>query len=182
MPFVQERADLVLDRANGAGVAALIDQLLADDLAELDPLVERRGILLGARASGEEVRLAPHRGGLLIAGPSGGGKSTMMIGILERLTEQAYQFCLIDPEGDYATIESGTVVGDSQRPPSLQEVFQLLDQPDQQVVVNLLGIQLADRPGFFSSLLTRLLDLRTKKGRPHWIVADEAHHLLPASG
>jgi hypothetical protein len=160
----------------------LIDQLLADDLAAADPLPERRGILLGTRASGEEMRLAPHSGGLLIAGPSGGGKSTMMIGILERLAERAHQFCLVDPEGDYSEIENGTVVGDSQLPPSLQEIFQLLDQPDQQVVVNLLGIQLADRPAFFGSLLARLLDLRTKKGRPHWIVADEAHHLMPATG
>jgi hypothetical protein len=88
----------------------------------------------------------------------------------------------VDPEGDYAEIENSTVVGDSQLPPSLQEVFQLLDRPDQEVVVTLLGIQLADRPAFVDSLLTRLLELRTKKGRPHWIVADEAHHLLPASG
>jgi hypothetical protein len=90
LPFVKERADLVLDRDHGAGVAELIEKLLTDDLAEADPLLERRGILLGTRTSDEEVRLAPHSGGLLIAGPSGGGKSTIMIGILERLTEQAY--------------------------------------------------------------------------------------------
>lgn len=182
LPALKERADVVLTRDHGAGVEELIDKLLADDLAEADATIARRGILLGTRESGEEVRLAPHRSGLLIAGPSGSGKSTMMIGILERLAERAYQFCLVDPEGDFGGIENGTVVGDSQQPPSLQEIFQLLDQPAEQVIVNLLGVQLADRAAFFSTLLTRLMDLRTKTGRPHWIVADEAHHLLPATG
>jgi hypothetical protein len=32
----------------------------------------------------------------------------------------------------------------------------------------------------FSSLLVRLQDLRASTGRPHWIVVDEAHHVLPA--
>jgi hypothetical protein len=37
----------------------------------------------------------------------------------------------------------------------------------------------ADRPSFFASLLPRLKELRAHTGRPHWIVLDEAHHLLP---
>jgi hypothetical protein len=42
------------------------------------------------------------------------------------------------------------------------------------------GLPIADRPGFFASLAPRLQELRAKSGRPHWIVIDEAHHLLPA--
>ena len=38
---------------------------------------------------------------ILIAGPSGSGKSTVTAGIVERLIEQNYQVCVIDPEGDY---------------------------------------------------------------------------------
>jgi hypothetical protein len=47
-------------------------------------------------------------------------------------------------------------------------------------VVNLLGVALERRPPFFTSLLQGLLELRTRTGRPHWIVVDEAHHLMPA--
>lgn len=47
--------------------------------------------------------------------------------------------------------------------------------------MNLLGVPLEERPSFFVSLLPRLQELRAKTGRPHWIVVDEAHHLLPAS-
>ena len=42
-------------------------------------------------------------------------------------------------------------------------------------------MQLADRPGYLAGLLPELLALRERTGRPHFIVLDEAHHMLPAS-
>ena len=45
--------------------------------------------------------------------------------------------------------------------------------------MNLLGVSLEDRPAFFAQILTAILELRTRTGRPHWLVVDEAHHLLP---
>jgi hypothetical protein len=38
-----------------------------------------------------------------------------------------------------------------------------------------------ERPGFLQTLLPRLAELRSRTGRPHWIILDEAHHVLPAS-
>ena len=48
------------------------------------------------------------------------------------------------------------------------------------MVVNLLGLQLQDRPAFLATLLPALIALRARLGRPHVVVVDEAHHLLPA--
>ena len=48
------------------------------------------------------------------------------------------------------------------------------------MIVNLLGVKLEDRPAFFATLLLRLHESRARSGRPHWILVDEAHHLLPA--
>lgn len=45
-----------------------------------------------------------------IVGPSGSGKSTLTTALLERLAEQHYQFCVIDPEGDYDTFEKAVVL------------------------------------------------------------------------
>ena len=59
--------------------------------------------------------------------------------------------------------------------------MQLLKNPDANVVVNLIGLPLADRPPYFMGLLPRLQEMRGKTGRPHWIVVDETHHLLPAA-
>src|SRR5262249_24867781 len=36
-------------------------------------------------------------------------------------------------------------------------------------------------PSFLLALLPRVQELRARKGRPHWLVLDEAHHLLPSS-
>jgi hypothetical protein len=117
----------------------------------------------------------------LFAGPSGSGKSTAATAVLERLAAAGYQFCLIDPEGDYETFAGAITLGDAARAPSVDEVVQVLDEPSASVVVSLLGLRLADRPAFFAALLPRLQALRAQTGRPHWIAIDEAHHLLPAS-
>src|SRR5207244_490581 len=117
---------------------------------------------------------------LLFAGPSGSGKTDLARGFLERLAERAYQFCVVDPEGDYGTLDPAVSIGDSKRAPSVDEVLQLLADPGHNAVVNLLGLQLERRPAFFESLLPRLQELRARLGRPHLVMVDEAHHLMPA--
>ena len=180
LPLVQERADWVTPGRNGEGVVQLIDKLLENDLADLEDRLSRHFIPIGARTDGEEVRLDPHGLAVLVAGSSGSGKSTFATGVLERLAGQGYQFCIVDPEGDYALFEGIIVLGDKERPPTVAGVLEVLEQPNRNAVVNLLGLALAERPAFFSRLLPGLQDLRSRTGRPHWIVVDEAHHLLPA--
>jgi hypothetical protein len=46
-------------------------------------------------------------------------------------------------------------------------------------VVNLIGLSMPHRPEFFDALMPRIQELRARAGRPHWLVVDEAHHLLP---
>jgi hypothetical protein len=58
--------------------------------------------------------------------------------------------------------------------------MKLLKNGRESISVNLLGVPLTDRPAYFVSLLPRLQELRAQTGRPHWLVVDEAHHLLPA--
>jgi hypothetical protein len=49
------------------------------------------------------------------------------------------------------------------------------------VVVNLLAVTMDNRPAFLASLLPHLQHLRNRTARPHWLIIDEAHHLLPPS-
>jgi HAD superfamily hydrolase (TIGR01484 family) len=181
LPTVKDNADLVTWADHGAGVTELIAELIADDLGKLEPKLTRHHIPLGTRDSGEEMGVQPYGINLLLTGSSGSGKSTVATGLLERLAEHGYQFCIIDPEGDYEAFEGAVVLGNNQRAPGVDEVLQLLENPETNAVVNLLGLRLEDRPSFFVGLLPRLQELRVQTGRPHWVVVDEAHHLLPWS-
>jgi HAD superfamily hydrolase (TIGR01484 family) len=180
LPALKERCDLVTDGDHGRGVSELAERLLATDLQELESELTRHDVLLGAR-DGQEVLFPPYGRGLLVAGPSGSGKSSLAGGLLERLAEAGYQFCLVDPEGDYESFAGAVTIGDAQRPPRETETLELLERSDQNVVVNLLGQPLDDRPGFFQGLLPQLQALRSRVGRPHWLVVDEAHHMLPST-
>ncbi|MFC4062237.1 HAD-IIB family hydrolase [Planomonospora corallina] len=180
LPAVKEHCDLVTGQDRGAGVGELIDRMIEDDLAGADP--ERHHVLLGTGPDGAdgEVRLPPYGLRLLVTGPSHSGKSTVTGALLERVSEAGYQYCLIDPEGDYTDgIKDAIVLGDARRAPTEEEILQVLKDVRQSVVVNLLGVSLDDRPGFFEAFLPRLSALRSRHGHPHWLVVDEAHHMMP---
>src|SRR5438445_11834811 len=179
MPTWRERADHVTSAPNGRGVEEVIDRLLLDDLRGVRNRLVRQPILLGTSADGTKVSIDSCDASLVIAGPSSSGKSATMIGLLERLTQADFQVCLFDPEGDYSHLEDIVTLGSSEQPPNITEIFQILHNPKSSLIVNLLGLPLADRPLFFAALLPKLQELRAKTGRPHWIILDEAHHLLP---
>lgn len=181
LPMIKEHTDFVTERDQGEGVIELIDRLLASDLGELDSRLGRHHLLLGVAENERGVRLPPYGKNILVAGTSGSGKSTFATGFLEQLTEMKYQFCIIDPEGDYSNIERAVVLGNKQSLPVAQEVMKILDRPDQNVVVNLLGVRLEDRPPFLQTFLPHLHELRARVGRPHWILLEEIHHLIPSS-
>jgi hydroxymethylpyrimidine pyrophosphatase-like HAD family hydrolase len=180
LPAVKDTADIVLARDHGAGVSDLVREIIADDLAGHGAKLRRHEVLLGKDPAGEEVTLSPNAVSALVVGTSGGGKSTLVTGLIERLHAKAYSFCIIDPEGDYDAFEGAAVIGSPTRAPSVDECMQLLEKPEVNAVINLVGIKFADRPAFFLSLFARVRDLRARTGRPHWLIVDEAHHVLPA--
>jgi hypothetical protein len=178
---VKARVDFVTAADHGAGVVQLIDDIIATDLAELNRRLTRHDLVIGQVGTGADVRLTPHEGVLLIAGPSGGGKTRVTTALLERLCDAAYQFCVVDPEGDYHEFPGAIALQGSDPRALVEEALRVLDRPSENVVVSLLGLRLEERPPFLQLLLPRLLELRGATGRPHWIVIDEAHHLLPSS-
>jgi HAD superfamily hydrolase (TIGR01484 family) len=179
LPTLKERADLVTRGARGEGVAELVDMLLDDDLRHAGRDLRRHDVLIGEGEDGDKAWLDPYGTRVLVAGPSGSGKSKSTTALAERLVAGGYQFCLVDPEGDYEGFASTVKLGDPERMPTVEEVLQVLAHPGQSAIVNLLGVKLQDRPAFFASLVPRLVELRLKTGRPHWLIVDEAHHMLP---
>lgn len=179
LPSIRERVDFVTKADRGAGVVELIGKLEADDLDSIRPRLSRHQIRLGTDSSGRAVGVDPYGPNIMIAGPSGSGKTTLATGIIEQLVERAYQFCLLDPEGDYEGLEGPIEIGGPGRRPDPAEVAKALQQPGRSVSVNLLGVPLEERPLFLGALIPLLHELRERFGRPHQLVLDESHHLVP---
>ncbi len=180
LPALKDRADWVTNADHGEGVQELIDQLLSDDLGSAGAAVRRHDIRLGF--DGDTPVCLPAAGAtVLLAGGSGGGKSTLVTGLIERIAEAGYQFCAIDPEGDYPVFPETVVLGDSKNAPTNDQILSVIEKPTVNAVVNLLGVRFDDRPQFFNTLLSALHKMQAAKGRPHWLIVDEAHHVLPAA-
>jgi hypothetical protein len=174
---LKEHADIVTVGRRGDGVAELIGRLIDSDLAGID--LQRHELVIGT-GDASDVRLPPYCGAVMVSGPSGSGKSTIAATILERLAGAGYQFCLLDPEGDYEDCAPAIVVRGGGIDVLIEEALNVLDKPANHAVINVVDLPIQDRPLFFERLVPRLQAFRARYGRPHWIVVDEVHQFLPA--
>lgn len=141
----------------------------------------RRRILLGHRHDGTPVNLAVRGRPVLIAGEPGTGKSWIAGLMCEQLILQGYCLCVIDPEGDYASLEalpSVVVLGGDDPPPNARDLTRALRHADVSIVVDLSKVRHREKVHYVENVVDLLLRLRRQTGLPHRIVVDEAHYLM----
>jgi len=138
LPSVKDRVALVTTGARGAGVAELVDRLLATDLVELGAGWQRGRVALAQDADGAPLVYAPQCESVLLTGQSGSGKSTLTLGLLQRIAAAGFQWCILDPEGDYEGTEASVTEGTAENVPDPAQVVDLLRKSGTGVVVNML--------------------------------------------
>jgi hydroxymethylpyrimidine pyrophosphatase-like HAD family hydrolase len=180
LPTLKERVHLVTQGECGAGVTELMHQIAENDLRRHAAWLGQP-INVGRDERGHDVNLLPAAVNL-IAGTSGAGKSKVTTAFLEGLASSKYQFSVLDAEGDYENLEQAVVLGDSLHVPTPSDLLKALEHPSRNVVANMLGVELGQRPAVFRTMLSELQSLRNRLGRPHCIVVDEAHHFLSPPG
>jgi len=143
----------------------------------------RRRLQLGHQLDGTPVRLAIRGRTVIIAGEPGSGKSWLAGLHCEQLILQGYCLCIIDPEGDYLSLEAlpGVVImGGDDPPPRARELAQALRHPDISIVIDLSKLTHQAKDEYLHELLPTLTALRRQTGLPHKILLDEAHYYLAA--
>lgn len=176
---IKALSDFTTVADHGKGVEEVMDELISTDLTNQDEKLVRHHLRLGTKADGASWLIEPYRPGILLSGVSGCGKTTFAISMAEALVRQNYQFCLIDPEGDYLEFQGAIIIGHDQSLPSMEEIKTLLLNPEQNLVICTLSIPLMDRPAFFAGFMEIFTAMKHEYGHPHWLLLDEAHHLAP---
>ena len=177
---LKKSADEVLEGTGPAAVA----EYLRRTIGELRLPPERMGryhLTLGTFDDGSTLTFPLRGRNVLIAGDPQSGKSWVAGLACEQMILQGYSVCVIDPEGDYRTLEPlpGVVIlGGSDSPPELLDVAQVVRHPDMSVVIDLSHVAQAEKVKYLYTLLPMLAAIRRSSGLPHRIVVDEAHYFL----
>jgi len=179
-PALQRAADIVLAGSGPAAVAPFIRNMANEIRLPPDSIGQHR-LLLGTEGNGHLLALAVRGRNLLVVGDPRSGKSWVTGLACEQLILQGYSVCVIDPEGDYRTLETlpGVVVfGGEDPPPDLPDLARVLRHPDMSAVIDLSHVAHAEKIDYVRSLLAMLAATRRATGLPHRIVLDEAHYFL----
>jgi len=178
--FLKQSADLVLPGTGPAAVAEYI-QTLAKHGQMPVPSKARRKLVLGYTDGGKRLALAARDRNILVAGDPKSGKSWVAGLLCEQLILFGYSLLLIDPEGDYTSLEAlpGVVLfGGADPLPRPRQLLRALRHADTSIVIDLSHTPHAAKLEYVRSLLPGMAMLRRQTGFPHGILVDEAHYFL----
>jgi hydroxymethylpyrimidine pyrophosphatase-like HAD family hydrolase len=183
-PALRSAADIVL---GGTGPRAVADYVraLADGAGLPIPPRARRRLLLGYTDDGREFSLAVRGRNILVAGDAKSGKSWIAGLLCEQLILHGYCLCVVDPEGDYRSLEALpgiSVLGGEDPPPAPRDLLRAFRYPDRSVVIDLSRLRQDEKIEYIRAVLPALNEIRHRTGFPHRILLDEAHYFLDDAG
>ena len=177
---LRSAADLIVPGAAPVAVADFLGRLSAEGRLPV-PQRARRRLHLGHTEDGREFSLAVRGRNVLITGDAKSGKSWIAGLLCEQLILHGYCVCVIDPEGDYQSLEAlpgVTILGGEDPPPTPRELLRALRYPDRSVVIDLSHVPQDEKIDYIRSVLPALNVMRRRTGLPHRILVDEAHYFL----
>jgi hydroxymethylpyrimidine pyrophosphatase-like HAD family hydrolase len=179
VPALQAHADICLQDANGAAVAAFLRGPVTAGTIAVQPA--RWSVRLGTDADGGAVTIPGSPANVLIAGASCSGKSYTAGLFVERLTALDYTVCIFDAEGDHRDLEKlpGVLtVGGIEPLPAPDRLAALVRNRFSSVIADLSLLTVTEKRRYTADSLSALEALRRHRGYPHWIVLEEADQLL----
>jgi hydroxymethylpyrimidine pyrophosphatase-like HAD family hydrolase len=177
---LQAAADIVIAGDGPPAVANFVRRLASVGRMPT-PVRARRRLVLGHTEEGRDLSLAVRGRNVLIMGETNSGKSWLAGLLCERLMLHGYSLCVIDPEGDYRTLDAlpgVSVLGGEDDPPSPRALLHALRYPDRSVVIDLSSVEHRAKLEYIRSVLPALNVMRRRMGTPHRIIVDEGHYFL----
>jgi hydroxymethylpyrimidine pyrophosphatase-like HAD family hydrolase len=177
---LRSAADFVISGTGPPAVADFLRRFEGPTHLPVPPRARRR-LLLGHTEDGREFSLAVRGRNVLVAGDAKSGKSWVAGLLCEQLILHGYCVCVIDPEGDYRSLEmlpGVTLLGGEDPPPTPRDLLRALRYPDRSVVIDLSHRAQDEKIEYIRTTLPALNRIRQETGLPHRILVDEAHYFL----
>lgn len=181
---IRARADVVLTRPDGQGVAELLRGPLLAGRGYLHP--RRWQIGLGTDETGQAVTLPASQLNVAVCGGTGAGKSYLAGLILEQLIQLGYSVIVVDPEGDHRGLGELRDVyvtgGHEGRLADPADVVRLLRTGHASLVIDLSHLDPDAQADYTSRLAGEVEAHRAATGLPQWVAIDEAHGPIGPNG
>lgn len=180
---LKERADIVLDEPDGAGVVELLRGPILAGEQRIHP--RRWTVEVGTTDAGDTVRIPASQINALVVGGTGAGKSYVAGLLAEQLIDMGYSVLVIDPEGDHVglrELRGVLVLGGTDALPTPRQLVKLFDHRFGSVVLDLSLIGEAETTAYLRGLPREVNAHRETTGLPHWIIVDEAHGPMGRNG
>jgi hydroxymethylpyrimidine pyrophosphatase-like HAD family hydrolase len=177
---LKKAADHVLPGTGPADVGPYLRSLAAKRLVPA-PRQTRRHLVLGHSLDGQALSLAVRGRTVLVAGDPKSGKSWVTGLLSEQLILYGYSLCILDPEGDYGSLQAlpgVMVLGGADPLPRPRELARALRHADTSLIIDFSHVSFEEKRQYIRSVLPALATLRRETGLPHRIVLDEAHYFL----
>jgi hypothetical protein len=185
VPALKARADWVFPGENGAAVAQAITGPILDGTLPVGDSPRHRIQLGWAVETCEPVGIPSRDVNVLVHGDPLSGKSWLAGALVERLVASRYAVCVLDPEGDYHVLARlpGVTWAEIRTESALERLLARVEHdPAASVVADLSALPHAKKLRLIEAGLARIRQLRSRLGRPHWVVLDEAHYSLHDEG
>jgi hypothetical protein len=178
VPSLRDRADLVLDEPDDAGVAYLLgDGLLADRARFWS---KQRYLVLGIDDRGEAVRLPASPRSVLVAGGRREQRLQLVGLVVEQLSTLGYSVLVVDGRGDFpfGRIPERVLGGADRSFPPPTAVLSLLRYAGG-AVVDLSHVDPASRAPYLERLSVEIETERRASGLPHWVFVEDGGGSTP---
>ncbi len=185
---LRDRADLVLDEPDGAGVAHLLAGGLLDDPTRFAS--KRRHLVIGVDDRGDAVWLPAQPRNVLVAGGAREQRVSLAGLLAKQLTTLGYSVLVVDGSGDFPFGETPerVLVGADRSIQAPTAVLWLLRHAGI-AVADLSHLDQASRGRYLEDLWMEVRCERRETGLPHWVFTEDRDReprfvdaALPASG
>lgn len=177
---LKKTADYVIDGRGPSAVAEFLSGLGHRRRVSM-PIGTRRRLTLGHLPNGDPFTLSVRGRNVLVAGDPKSGKSWVTGLLAEQLILYGYSVCIIDPEGDYLSLEAlpgVRILGGADPLPRPRELLRSLRHADVSLVIDLSHTPYDQKCTYIRHVLAALGTFRRETGLPHRIIVDEAHYFL----